>query len=87
MTFRVIARGWGEEAKLLFEDTLVLDELELQNILPAVAERHARILADHPKHMLEFEFLDCPDPLQRFLRFGTDPTRMVQPRRLNFGSN
>ncbi len=51
--------------------------------LDALAEKHALALLDLPggdKHMIEVEFLDEPDPKQRFFRFGTDPKRMHWPQ-------
>jgi len=53
--------------------------------LDVLAERHAISLLALPggdKHMIEFEFLDEPDPMQRFFRFGTDPAGMVRPSRI-----
>jgi hypothetical protein len=59
-----------------------LDVSESGDELEALAEKHALALLAKPggdKHMLEVEFLEEPDPLQRFFRFGTDPAGMVAP--------
>lgn len=43
-----------------------------------LVERHLLAIGSQP-HMIEFEFLDELNPQQRFLRIGTDPSRMVTP--------
>jgi len=76
---RIAIRGFAA-GTLLFEDTVVMvDEAALENLLPTLAEEHATAMAEHRLHMIEIEFLDEPDPLQRFFRFGTDPSQMVEP--------
>jgi hypothetical protein len=50
--------------------------------LENLAEEHARRMLALPGgtlHHIEIEFLDEPDPMQRFFRFGTDPRYMVAP--------
>ena len=74
----IIVRGYANGI-LKFTEPLSLDEEDIKNILPLYAERHAAAMAAHTLHMIEIEFLDEPDPLQRFFRFGTDPGGMVAP--------
>lgn len=78
----LVFRGYAE-ARLVFEERAEIEETELENVLPALAERHGKALACHELHMIEIEFLNEPDPMQRFLRFGTDPAGMVAPIRID----
>lgn len=54
--------------------SLDLDESKIQ----VMAERHVAMCGDRP-YMIEIEFLDEPDQLQRFFRIGTDKQGMVVP--------
>ena len=74
---RIAIRGYQGKHCVL-QELLEITESELEELLPNLAENHARMLTESP-HMIEIEFLDEPNPLERFFRFGTDPTGMVQP--------
>jgi len=74
-------RGW-KNGVLAFEDRVSAAEGELAEMLPVLAERHAGVFAEAP-HMIEIEFLDEPDLLKRFFRFGTDPRGMARPLRVD----
>jgi hypothetical protein len=78
MIIRVVIRGYAA-GKVQFEDRVLIADTDLEKLLPDVAERHAKAMAEHRLHYIEFEFLDEPDPNQRFFRFGTDPSGMVMP--------
>lgn len=78
MTIRLAIRGFVGDA-LLFADRVVVDSDKLDEILPALALKHARAMADHRLHMIEIEFLDEPDPNQRFFRISSDSSGMVFP--------
>ena len=78
MIIRLAIRGFSA-ARQEFEDLVEMEDEQLGNLLPDLAEKHAAALASHDLHMIEIEFLDERDPLQRFFRFGTDPARMVEP--------
>jgi hypothetical protein len=69
----VAIRGF-KDGRQLFEDLVDADTVDLAEC----AHHHALQLVDGP-HMIEFEFLDEPDPNERFFRFGTDPRGMVLP--------
>ena len=74
---KVTIRGFADGAKI-FEDQLDVPEQALEALLPELAEKHARALADSELHMIEIEFPDDPGP-DRFFRFGTDPDGMMIP--------
>lgn|GEM_PF-5014621 len=70
-------RGY-KDGVLQFTDMVAIDDGAEDMAIAMLADRHAEALKDGP-HMIEMEFLDEPDPLQRFVRFGTDPRGMVLP--------
>lgn len=75
----VIVRGFLGRRKR-FEETL-RDVAEAD--VAALAERHVAELAQGAWDMVELEFPEEPDPLQRYYRMGTNPARMVKPIRID----
>lgn len=69
---RVIMRVWIDGAKRCEQET------DIQGFVIWML-LHSDELADNP-HLIEIEILSEPDPLKRFMRFGTDPARMVEPQ-------
>lgn len=84
MQHTVVFRGFigGGKVKVLEEEHVFEEEL-MAGVLRELAERHALTMSFFEDHMMEIEFMDEPDPKQRFLRFGTDPTGMVDPQVLD----
>ncbi len=77
---RLTIRGFVGRV-LQFEERVDVPDEKIDD-LESLAEKHALALLAVPgghKHMIEIEFLDEPDVLQRFFRFGTDPSGMVWP--------
>lgn len=54
---------------------------EIDSVITEMAEKHAEQCLREPT-MIEFEFLDEPDPSERFFRIGTDPNGMLLPMRV-----
>lgn len=74
---RIAVRGFIRGV-VQFEEAMDADAVDLETL----AEKHAKRLLALPggdRHMIEVEFLDESDQMQRFFRFGTDPSRMVRP--------
>jgi len=75
---RVFVQG-GLRSEEYFQWSL----LSLNQEIPRLAEKHALLCLQQPT-MIELEFLDEPDPQERFFRIGTDPRGMVQPTAFRF---
>jgi hypothetical protein len=76
-TTRAQIRIWKNNVLVLSERREIPDDGEgMENL----AHKHVLELGllDAP-HMVEFEFLDEPNVLERFARFGTDGRRMDNP--------
>jgi hypothetical protein len=85
VNIRLAIRGFAGP-QLKFKDVIEIEDSELDSVLPGLAAKHANALQSHELHMIEIEFLDEPDPLQRFFRFGTDPSGMVVPIEINLAN-
>ena len=80
---RLAIRGFIGGVKQ-FEERI--DVSESGEEIEGLVEKHALDLLSRPggdKHMIEIEFLEERDPLQRFFRMGTDPAAMVAPIEVN----
>lgn len=75
---RLAIRGF-KFRELVFEERVNKTLEELETLLPKLGEQHATAMAAGDLTMIEIEFVDDPDPLQKFFRFGTDPGGMVIP--------
>jgi hypothetical protein len=78
---RLVIRGFAH-GKLQFEDHTVVDADNFVTLISSLATKHAAAMAAHELHMIEIEFLDAPEN-ERFCRFGTDPSGMTIPIRIN----
>jgi hypothetical protein len=75
-TTRLAIRAFAQGCRQ-FEEIVTVDDSQIDLVIPALAEKHAKALPE--MHMIEIEFLDEPNFNERFFRFGTDPSQMVNP--------
>ncbi len=74
---RIIVRGFVCGVKR-FEELVEHAELESPEAAEARVQWIIDLAGDLP-HMVEIEFPDDPNPMERFYRFGTDPDMMTMP--------
>lgn len=79
---RIAIRGFAS-GRIEFEEFADLGDDDIEDLLPELATRHGEQMAAHSLHMIEIEFLDEPNQDERFFRFGTDPSWMVAPLRVD----
>jgi len=80
---RIQVRLWLA-GRLEMDHTLTLDDGGLDAQIAQLLELQRGYLVSEEPHMVEIEFLDEPNPLERFFRVGTDPNGMVLPARVEF---
>lgn len=79
---KIAIRGFAvenETIRKIFEEREEISDPPDIFEVGVLATRHARRMLNYERHMIEIEFLDEPNPLERFFRFGTDPSGMVMP--------
>ncbi len=79
---RLAIRGYAGRP-VQFEERMELEEPGLEDVVGQMAEAHAGAMAAGLLNMIEIEFLDEPDPNERFFRIGTSPSGMVMPIEVN----
>ena len=75
---RVVLRGYKKRV-LQFEERLEVDAERIDDVIAEIAEKHAMAILAGTLGIIEFEWLDEPDPLQRFTRIGVETEGMDWP--------
>jgi hypothetical protein len=78
MKLRVQFTVYNKVGAVLSGPERFLIEPDDAGTLEQLAAEHLALLVENPG-FVEVEFLDELDPLQRFFRIGTDPSRMIAP--------
>jgi hypothetical protein len=73
MTIRLAIRGFADGRKI-FEDRISVDTDAIETKATELGRQHAEALDSYELDMIELEFLDEPDPLRRYFRFGRHQT-------------
>ena len=71
---RLAIRGFAGD-KRIFEDIVATEDADID----ALAESHAERMLDYDLHIIDYGFVDEPDPIKRFFRIGTDASGMCGP--------
>jgi hypothetical protein len=82
---RVIVRGYKKRV-LQFEEPLDVDPEKMDDVIHAMALRHVEAMKAGTLGVIEFEFVDEPDPNERFFRIGVETDGMVAPMELRPGT-
>lgn len=75
---RLAFRGFLD-GRVQFEEHIAVDLADMAQVLPKLAGKHADAVARRELGIVEIEFLDEPNPNERFFRIGADPSGMVMP--------
>jgi hypothetical protein len=75
---RLMIRAFDGD-RVVFAKPVTVSEANLSELLPQLAEEHSSAMVKGEYGMIEIEFLDEPDPMERFFRIGVDPKGMVAP--------
>lgn len=81
----MVIRVW-KDGQLVAKDALAVPDATadkwLANLMPSLVEKHMHLVKGSDRVLIEIEFPDEPEE-SRYLRFGSDPSGMVQPVRVD----
>jgi hypothetical protein len=77
-THEIMVRGY-KRGVLVWENKLVMCELDLDRLIPTLVDEHIAEIQKGTVGMIEMEFLDVPESEDRFFRIGVEPDGMVLP--------
>jgi hypothetical protein len=75
---RLVIRGYLKKVRQ-WESSVEVWYDKMPSLMCDLADQHVKSMLGGTLDMVEIEFLDEPDVMQRFLRLGTNPDGMVMP--------